>query len=754
MADSFTKAVEQWLNVAKGGPGSGRKPSAEKNLENKVARSGTASVTASDLAHITADDKLGTSKTAEQVMTLDAMTEDRDSRTFEIPKWLVAKVTPSDLASMEGLNYHTSVESVISQRPELSGWHNTVEKGGAGSGRYPKGSTHTKGTLGGEAVRLSNFVQENAGNLTPNDAQQAIEAHEIMADLHKQLAQATAGDDRAVQANLAAADAHYKAAATIANKMGEWAQPSAPEAQALAGFDAPKATSSQVAAASKAATTATLDAEKLSQQNESDKIYIGGSLPLGYDDPDGEVVAKGGPGSGRHPEEATTFSNGNLPKLKTLDGRVFDPQVITRNALGALLATETMPDDGDEWSGFLDGTYTIDDIDRGDANALGKAIYNFVGDNIAALEQSGLPDDQIGDDIVLTANGHGAGFWDRDIPNGQELSNAVQSHFGGGGVHAYVGDDDAVHLEFSTTKSVGGQMKINKSNVQDLVDTAVALEDEADALVERGMFVAASTVFRQSATFYDLLVSEFKPSGDGDAIGAAAREAARLRDLAVQCLTIENEMGDPAILFNKSKVRKGGEGSGRHKKEGSDEKLPYRGGKKTSAHGQAVTFDPRPGTENFNHGQHLEAAAAHIAAAREFANRREYGMAEKHLHEASFHGTMATYLLQSPKRFYSMTNTNLGEAAGKVYEATHMGRRAMREASKTANDYARFLRKGGDPESVEGQRLADKADKAANVAEKTLRSAESASEVAHAFRQAINDRTLREGAVIRRPRSA
>jgi len=632
-------------------------------------------------------------------------------------------------------------------------WLN-VAKGGAGSGRYPKGSTHTKETLGGEAVRLSNLVLENAKNLTPDQANAAIEAHEIMADLHKQLAQATAGDDRAVRANLAAADAHYKAAATIANKMGEWAQPTTPEAQALAGFDKPKATSSQVSAASKAATVATLDAEKLSQKNESDKVYIGGSLFLGYNDPDSKVVAKGGPGSGRHPERTTTFLDGNLPKLKTLDGRVFDLQVITRNALGALLATETMPDDGDEWSGFLDGTYSIDDFDRGDANALGDAIFDFVGDNIAALEQSGLPDENIGDDIVLTANGHGTGFWDRDIPNGQELSDAVQSYFGRGGVTAVVGDDDAVHLEFSITKSVGGQIKINKSNVQDLVDTAVALEDEADALVERGMFVAAATVFRQSPTFYDFLVSEFKPFGDGDAIGAASREAARLRDLAVQCLTIENEMGEPAIVFNKSKVRKGGEGSGRHREEGSNEKLRFRGNRKTSAHGQGVTFDIRPGTENFNHGQHLEAAAAHIAAARALVNRGEYGKAEEHLHEASFHGTMATYLLQSPKRFYSMTNTNLGEAAGKVYEATHMGRRAMREASKTANDYSRFLRKGGDPDSVDGQRLADKADKAANVAEKTIRSAESASEVAHAFRQAINDRTLREGAVIRRPRSA
>lgn len=192
----------------------------------------------------------------------------------------------------------------------------SIAKGGSGSGRYPAGSSHTKGTLGGEAVRLSNFVQEKAKNFTPDEANATIEAHEVMADLHKQLANAMADDDRAVQANLKAADAHYKAAATIARKMGEWAQPNAPEAQALAGYDAPKATASQVVAASKAATVASLDAQKLSQENEGDKVYIGGSLALGYDDPYGDIVAKGGEGSGRFPAGSSTLKPLKWQKMR------------------------------------------------------------------------------------------------------------------------------------------------------------------------------------------------------------------------------------------------------------------------------------------------------------------------------------------------------------------------------------------------------------------------------------------------------
>lgn len=197
-----------------------------------------------------------------------------------------------------------------------------IAKGGSGSGRYPKGSTHTVGTLSGEAVRLSNYVMDITGNLTPNRAQSAIGAHETMADLHEQLAQAMAGDERAVQANLKAADAHYKAAATIANKMGEWAQPSTPQARALAGYGAPKATIAQVKAASKAATTATIEAQKLSQQNEDDKIYIGGSLPLTNNTERGifdEVVAKGGPGSGRYPAGSRLAINAVIQNLGVND---------------------------------------------------------------------------------------------------------------------------------------------------------------------------------------------------------------------------------------------------------------------------------------------------------------------------------------------------------------------------------------------------------------------------------------------------
>ena len=139
-----------------------------------------------------------------------------------------------------------------------------------------------------------------------------------MADVHKQLADAMAGDERAVQANLDAAQAHYKAAATIANKMGEWAQPSEPEAQAMAGYDKPKATASQVIAASKAATVASLEAQKLSQMNDDDEVYIGGSLSLGLHDPYGDVIAKGGRGSGRYPAGSDSQRQAVIDGLRAL----------------------------------------------------------------------------------------------------------------------------------------------------------------------------------------------------------------------------------------------------------------------------------------------------------------------------------------------------------------------------------------------------------------------------------------------------
>jgi hypothetical protein len=51
---------------------------------------------------------------------------------------------------------------------------------------------------------------------------------------------------------------------------------------------------------------------------------------------------------------------------------------------------------------------------------------------------------QVGYDLWLTANGHGAGFWDRGLGEiGERLTEFVKPY---GGMCAYVGDDGQLYL--------------------------------------------------------------------------------------------------------------------------------------------------------------------------------------------------------------------------------------------------------------------------------------------------------------------
>lgn len=61
------------------------------------------------------------------------------------------------------------------------------------------------------------------------------------------------------------------------------------------------------------------------------------------------------------------------------------------------------------------------------------------------LSDEDQTEEQIGHDLWLNRNGHGAGFWDRGFPNsrGEILSNICESM---GGSDAYVGDDGRVYL--------------------------------------------------------------------------------------------------------------------------------------------------------------------------------------------------------------------------------------------------------------------------------------------------------------------
>ena len=68
---------------------------------------------------------------------------------------------------------------------------------------------------------------------------------------------------------------------------------------------------------------------------------------------------------------------------------------------------------------------------------------SFMHDN-PDVEACGLGAEQIGNDLWLTSQGHGAGFWDRGLSYamGQRLTKRAKLEH----ADAYIGDDGLIHL--------------------------------------------------------------------------------------------------------------------------------------------------------------------------------------------------------------------------------------------------------------------------------------------------------------------
>lgn len=115
--------------------------------------------------------------------------------------------------------------------------------------------------------------------------------------------------------------------------------------------------------------------------------------------------------------------------------------------------TPTHPEDGDDMRGYLlDSEYEYSDAARA---TMRETIDAFMSDDtvsrlfdlLAALGTPFTPE-QIGHDFILTANRHGAGFWDRDYRPRQHaaldaLSDIVRPF---GEIDAYVGDNDEIEV--------------------------------------------------------------------------------------------------------------------------------------------------------------------------------------------------------------------------------------------------------------------------------------------------------------------
>lgn len=94
------------------------------------------------------------------------------------------------------------------------------------------------------------------------------------------------------------------------------------------------------------------------------------------------------------------------------------------------------------WAENLDDKYSINDISTESILSSRYDVINFLKKAKTLVDD--LEPDQIGHDFWLTRNGHGAGFWDRDLgETGDKLTEICKEI---GNVWIYVGDDGKIYI--------------------------------------------------------------------------------------------------------------------------------------------------------------------------------------------------------------------------------------------------------------------------------------------------------------------
>lgn len=121
---------------------------------------------------------------------------------------------------------------------------------------------------------------------------------------------------------------------------------------------------------------------------------------------------------------------------------IFNIETILRAYIGCALWVSTNDDTP------LEDTHSVDDIAPETLAKMRNDVCDFVGGNAQTLLTAktgfGLTDASIGHDFWLTRNGHGVGFWDRDMGDlGDLLTESCQTF---GEVDLYVGDDGKLYV--------------------------------------------------------------------------------------------------------------------------------------------------------------------------------------------------------------------------------------------------------------------------------------------------------------------
>ena len=102
---------------------------------------------------------------------------------------------------------------------------------------------------------------------------------------------------------------------------------------------------------------------------------------------------------------------------------------------------ESTPEGGEPF----DSNYSVDDMTDECKAAMRADCDAFVKANAADVARM-ANDSQAGHDFWLTRNGHGAGFWDRDLGDLGDRLTAAAKEFGETGL--YLGDDKRIHHGF------------------------------------------------------------------------------------------------------------------------------------------------------------------------------------------------------------------------------------------------------------------------------------------------------------------
>jgi hypothetical protein len=118
-----------------------------------------------------------------------------------------------------------------------------------------------------------------------------------------------------------------------------------------------------------------------------------------------------------------------------------DRSVVLEHAKVAALWSTT----GDEDASYenLDEVFTTADVTGEAETKLIEMIDNFLEQAGDLLEKCAMTEEQLGHDIILTANHHGAGFWDRGLGElGRSLTSVAHTL---GSYDLYVGDDGKLY---------------------------------------------------------------------------------------------------------------------------------------------------------------------------------------------------------------------------------------------------------------------------------------------------------------------